>query len=86
MLLSDIKPPYPLEARKRGEEGVVVIRASIDAAGRTQTLKVIGSSGYASLDEAAEAAARKARFRFTGAQRLGPSVETTLTFRFNLLD
>jgi len=85
-LLSDIHPPYPLEARKRGEGGTVIIRAAIDSSGRPQTLKVIESSGYACLDEAAKAAARKARFRPVGDQRLGAGTETTLTFRFNLLD
>ncbi len=44
---------YPADATRRREEGRVVVQFKIDRAGNVQSVSVIGSSGFASLDEAA---------------------------------
>lgn len=42
---------YPDEARRRGEEGLVVITIGIDTEGRPRVCEVTQSSGHASLDK-----------------------------------
>jgi protein TonB len=55
---------YPRLAKRNGETGLVVVRASVDASGGTPRAVLIGqSSGHPRLDEAALAAVRKARFK-----------------------
>lgn len=58
-------PPlkYPLDARRKRQEGVVRLRIVIDAEGRVAEISVAQSSGVASLDEAALRGIRKWRFQ-----------------------
>lgn len=51
-------PAYPDEARRRGWQGRVVLRAHVSAAGTVTAVEVVQSSGYALLDAAAAAAVR----------------------------
>lgn len=44
---------YPPEARRRGEAGRVLVQFTIDTAGNVQSVSIAGSSGFASLDQAA---------------------------------
>jgi protein TonB len=44
---------YPADARRRGEEGRVMVQFSIDRGGNVRSVRITGSSGYASLDQAA---------------------------------
>jgi protein TonB len=46
---------FPPDARRRGEHGSAEIDFSIDAGGRVMVVQIARSSGYASLDQAAEA-------------------------------
>ena len=62
-------PAYPPLSRRLGEEGKVVLRVELDEQGAVGAAKVATSSGFARLDEAALAAAR--RWRCTPAQRDG---------------
>lgn len=55
-----ISPRYPLLSRLRGEEGCVVVRVALDAAGRANDAAVELSSGHAALDRAALNAVRRA--------------------------
>jgi protein TonB len=74
-----------MSARMRGEEGVVTVLATIDAAGRAQSVALEKSSGFTALDRAALAASRRANFAASG----GPAVAGSrilLTFRFKLVD
>lgn len=82
---TDIKPSYPIGARMRGEEGVVVVQIWIDAFSRAKKAEVLTSSGYPSLDRAALKALRKAHFR-DGTGSPVYSQETSITFRFRLTD
>ena len=79
-----IKPRYPSGARRRGEEGSVTLNVEINASGRTRSVSVMESSGFAELDEAARQAVRKARF--TPGKNNGESVESQarLTIIFKL--
>jgi periplasmic protein TonB len=56
------EPTYPALARRRRQEGVVLLAVLVDAAGRPETIEVQASSGFASLDEAAVAAVRDWEF------------------------
>ncbi len=56
------KPPYPELARKAGIEGNTVIKALVNIDGSIIEAKVLKSSGNQMLDQAALAAARRARF------------------------
>ena len=70
-------PDYPEGARRRGIEGLVLVRIDVDAAGAAAACKVMTSSGNVLLDDAALRAARRWRFRS------GPGV-VEQPFRFEL--
>ena len=57
-----IRPEYPRGSRLRKEEGDVVLEIHVAADGGVSELRVVGSSGFAELDEAAVRAAMAARF------------------------
>lgn len=57
-----IKPDYPRGARARGEQGEVELEIEVGANGRVAVARIVRSSGYAELDDAALAAVRDARF------------------------
>ncbi len=48
-----IRIDYPVQARRRGVEGVVEVEIAVDEAGSVTTLRVVVSSGHPVLDEAA---------------------------------
>ena len=50
---------YPYEARKRREEGYVIIRAYVGEDGKIASAKISKSSGHTRLDEAALRAVKK---------------------------
>ena len=56
-------PDYPGEALARGWEGIVLLSVVVGPDGRANSLVVAGSSGHASLDEAAVAAVRRWEFQ-----------------------
>ncbi|MEQ8441732.1 MAG: TonB family protein [Alphaproteobacteria bacterium] len=56
-------PEYPPTARRRHEEGTVVFRVLVSSTGRSEEVRVWQSSGFNRLDNAAELAVRKWRFR-----------------------
>lgn len=82
-LRQSIRPDYPRAARLRGEQGDVTVEIDVSAAGTVADVRVVGSSGFPLLDEAAVAAVRPARF--TPAKSAGAPVPSaarlTLTFR-----
>ena len=53
---------YPEEARRRGEEGRVTLRFTVDRSGRVVDASVAASSGSAALDAAGLALIRQAAF------------------------
>lgn len=80
------RPEYPALARRRGQEGTVTVRISVNSRGGATGVEVASSSGHNALDDAALDAARGARF--TPARRAGVPVaaETTIRYTFRLED
>lgn len=75
--LADNPPPaYPADAKRLGLQGTAVVRVTIGADGRPTALRLVESSGWAALDDAALAAVRGWRFR--PATRGGAPVDATI--------
>jgi protein TonB len=55
-------PPYPEQARARGDQGKVLVRALINTDGAVSELSVKRSSGFADLDRSALETVKKWRF------------------------
>lgn len=70
-------PRYPVEAKRRREQGTVSLRVELDEAGRVADVTVIGSSGSRALDDAAVAAVRG--WRCNAALRDGRPVRAVAT-------
>jgi protein TonB len=56
-------PRYPIESRRKREEGTVRLRVVITTDGRVKTISVAKSSGFERLDEAALETVRKWKFK-----------------------
>jgi len=78
-----IRPDYPRTARLRGEEGEVVLEISVSAAGAVDDVRVVRSSGFPSLDDAAVDAVRAAHFSpaTSEGRAVAASARLTLTFK-----
>jgi protein TonB len=61
--LDNPAPRYPVESRRRREEGTVRLRVVVTADGRVKEIGVARSSGFDRLDDAALDAVRKWRFQ-----------------------
>lgn len=70
------KPVYPQLARKRGQEGRVLLRVHTNEGGNLTAIDVASGSGFPLLDEAALKAVRT--WRFTPALRNGRPVPGTV--------
>jgi protein TonB len=55
-------PVYPESARRRGEQGRVLLRVDVSAEGMPLDVSVAGTSGHPILDSAALSAVRQWRF------------------------
>jgi protein TonB len=75
-LLAHAQPRYPVDAQRRGVEGDVLLRISVDARGVPTDIGYAERSGNPDLDRAALSAARDWRFR--PATRGGHAVATTV--------
>ncbi len=60
--LNNPSPAYPAAARRRGQEGRVLVRAEVLADGRCSRVELKQGSGHELLDQAALEAVRKWRF------------------------
>ena len=67
-----------------GQEGVVAINFTIDAAGRVLSAGVSRSSGFPALDQAAVDTARRASPLPAPPASLGGSISLTASIRFTL--
>jgi len=78
------KPPYPRIARRKGYEGVVVLKVEIRPDGRVGEILVKKSSGYPVLDQSALKAVRQ--WRFIPAKRGGDRIRmwAEVPIRFEL--
>lgn len=78
------KPSYPDLARQAGVEGNVVVKALVDVDGKIIDAEILKSSGNTSLDQAALAAARDARFSAAKQRDQFVRVWVSIPFKFNL--
>lgn len=85
-LATNPEPSYPAAARRRGHEGLAVVRVRISSGGEALSTEIARSSGHRSLDYAALETVR--RWRFAPASLDGRPVEDELdvNVRFALVD
>jgi len=81
-VLSEIKIPYPPEAKRQGIEGKVVLALSIDTSGNVTEVRVISGPGHG-LNEAAREALK--RYRFRPATKDGAAVATEIQYAYRFL-
>lgn len=77
-------PDYPVVARRRGEEGRVVLLVDVDPDGNPASVTVATGSGHAALDDAAVRAVR--RWRFANPERRQTEVKVPVQFRLRAAD
>lgn len=77
------RPRYPLVSRRRGEEGVVLLRVEVLANGRAGAIDILRDPGFPRLTEAALQVVRKARFR--PATQAGTPVKDTVQIPFRFI-
>lgn len=77
-------PRYPVGSRRRGESGVVTVRAHIGVTGACQWARVETSSGYAALDAAALDTVRRAAFQPAREDGLAVAAEERFAIEFRL--
>jgi protein TonB len=77
-------PVYPSDAKKRGEEGTVVLWVELTEEGRVESTTVSASSGYDSLDRAALDAVRRWRFQPAKVGGIGIRSTVKVPIRFDL--
>ena len=81
------KPPYPLLARERRQEGTVLLRVKVSDAGRIQEAEIKQSSGFPLLDKSALKTIRR-YWQFEPARSgLAPvAAEMEIPIRFQLIE
>ena len=80
--VKDVRPLYPPAAQAAGIQGVVIIEATVDAAGRVSDARILRS--IPDLDEAALAAVRQWEFTPTVVNDVAVPVIMTVTVNFSL--
>ena len=80
----NIRPDYPKGARQRGEQGDVVLEIRVNAGGTVDEARVVESSGFAELDEAAVRAAKAAKFAPARSGREAVASTARLKLQFKL--
>ena len=79
-----VKPLYPIGARQRGEEGRVVLEATVAPNGRPTAVAVCTSSRFAELDHAARRAIERAAFTPATEHGLPVEAQARITIVFRL--
>jgi protein TonB len=76
-------PLYPGQARKRGQEGTVILQVLVNEKGRVDALEIEDSSGFGLLDRAAVSSVRKWSFEpgKKGDKRIPMWVRVPVTFK-----
>lgn len=75
-IVGDISPRYPSLSRRRGEQGLVVLKVHVLPTGRVDDVRVLRDPGHRRLVDAAIKAVRSAKF--TPAMRQGKPVASWL--------
>lgn len=81
--LESPQPPYPAAARRRGQQGRVVLSVRVSPAGAPEAVVLVSSSGVEALDDAARDAVRGWRFRpaLDKGTAVAATVEVPVRFR-----
>lgn len=82
--LHNPKVPYPLEAKRMGIQGTVVLNVVVSPQGKAEMINISTSSGSAILDEAAVAAVRGWRFLPAHRGRQAVTEAVVVPVRFSL--
>jgi len=82
--ISSPAPEYPVEARRTGQEGRVVLLVQLDASGGVVRVDLKESSGSRLLDEAAMEAVRRWRFSPAGEGVTNAASQLFVPIRFSL--
>ena len=75
------QPRYPSLARRRGEEGRVLLRLTVNATGRVEAVSVARSSGYELLDQEAQRTVARWRFQSPPTERMVAQIPITFRLR-----
>jgi protein TonB len=78
------EPAYPVSARRRRQEGSVLLRVHVSAAGRPEAVSIRRSSGFEVLDEAAVEAVRRWEFEPALVDGRPVASEVEIPIRFEL--
>jgi protein TonB len=78
---SAIKPPYPLDKRRTGEEATLKLRITIDARGRVTSVEPVGPADPSFLEAARRHILKS--WRYKPATEDGVAVPTTVTFNLS---
>ena len=81
---SNPRPEYPQEARRAGQEGVVLLSVEVGTDGRADSVSLKRGSGYPLLDEAAIRAVRGWTFEPKTVASLPVASTVDVPIRFNL--
>jgi protein TonB len=80
-----INPKYPMNSRRKGEQGRVVLDVLVSKEGEPTAITLVSSSGFKDLDAAAKEAVLLAKFK-PGARNGKPveaSARMTILFQLN---
>jgi protein TonB len=83
--LDNPKPVYPHASRRLGEQGKVLLRVYVSAAGLAEKVEIKLGSGFARLDQAAHDAVSRWRFvpARRGEQAVAAWVQVPITFQLD---
>jgi periplasmic protein TonB len=84
--LKNPEPAYPLLARRRHQEGLVLLTAKVTAQGRAAEVMIKTSSGFPLLDEAALQAVRDWQFKPARIGSIAVESEIEVPVRFELMN
>lgn len=75
------QPEYPPVSRRLGEQGTVILEVMVEPNGRASSVKIVQSSGFPRLDQAAVAGVT-ANYRFSPGTLDGKPAAMPFTFKF----
>jgi protein TonB len=83
MIASQLPPPYPYTARRRGIEGAVQVRFLVDERGRVQHLEILAAKPSGVFEDSILRTVPRWRFRpgLKDGQAVATWVETTIKFK-----
>jgi TonB family protein len=85
VLVQEVKPQYPMGARKAGIEGISQLKIQVLADGSVGETQLVQSAGDSSLDEAAQKAVKQWKFKPGRSGGKAVPVWMTLSVKFELI-